>query len=48
MKKTSRWMKSILAASAEPQPGLPWQRATRRMPAALAAAPKAKPAAAAN
>lgn len=35
MKKDRRWLKSVIAASLEPQVALPWQRATRRKPAAL-------------
>ena len=42
MKKQPRWMKSVLAASTEPQVALPWARGQRRRPAALQAAP-AKP-----
>ena len=41
MKKDNRWIKSILAASAEPVAGLPWQRGSRRMPEALKPVPKA-------
>lgn len=44
MKKERRWLKSILAASLEPQVALPWQRGARRKPASLkAATPMAKP-----
>ena len=44
MKKERRWLKSVLAASLEPQPALPWQRGTRRRPEAVKAAPaQAKP-----
>lgn len=39
MKKERRWLKSVIAASLEPQPALPWQRGARRKPAALKAAP---------
>lgn len=39
MKKERRWLKSVLAASLEPQPALPWQRGTRRRPEAVKAAP---------
>ena len=41
MKKERRWIKSVIAASLEAQPALPWQRGTRRRPAAMktAAAP---------
>ena len=35
MKKDRRWLKSVIAASLEPQVALPWQRCTRRKPAAL-------------
>jgi hypothetical protein len=35
MKKERRWLKSVLAASLEPQPTLPWQRGTRRRPEAV-------------
>ena len=35
MKKERRWLKSAIAASLEPQPALPWQRAIRRRPEAL-------------
>jgi hypothetical protein len=35
MKKDRRWLKSVISASAEPQPTLPWQRGARRKPAAL-------------
>jgi hypothetical protein len=47
MKKDSRWMKSILAASATPAAGLPWQRGNRRLPMALKPVPQAPKAAAA-
>ena len=39
MTKTPRWLKSAIAASAEPQPALPWARSMRRKPAALRAVP---------
>lgn len=35
MKKERRWLKSIIAASLEPQVALPWQRSTRRKPEAM-------------
>ena len=35
MKKDRRWLKSVIAASLEPQAALPWQRGNRRKPAAL-------------
>ena len=34
MKKDRRWLKSLLAASQEPQIGLPFQRGLRRRPKA--------------
>ncbi len=34
MKKDRRWLKSMLAASHEPQIGLPFQRGQRRRPEA--------------
>lgn len=39
MKKERRWIKSVIAASLEAQPALPWQRSTRRRPEAMKAAP---------
>ena len=41
MKKQPRWMKSAIAASAEPQVALPWARGQRRRPEAMAVALKA-------
>lgn len=38
MKKERRWLKSVLAASAEPQVAMPWQRGARRKPEAFKAA----------
>lgn len=35
MKKERRWLKSVLAASVEVQPALPWQRGNRRKPESL-------------
>ncbi|MDP4033184.1 MAG: hypothetical protein Q8P60_10100 [Pseudorhodobacter sp.] len=35
MKKERRWLKSVLAASAEPQVAMPWQRGARRRPEAM-------------
>ncbi|MEF3048389.1 hypothetical protein [Pseudotabrizicola sp. L79] len=35
MKKERRWLKSVIAASLQPQPALPWQRGARRKPVAL-------------
>lgn len=40
MKKERRWIKSIIAASTEAQPTLPWARGTRRRPQALKATAK--------
>ena len=37
MKKERRWLKSALAAAAEPQVALPWARGSRRRPASLKA-----------
>lgn len=37
MKKDRRWLKSALAAAAEPQVALPWARGSRRRPASLKA-----------
>lgn len=46
MKKDRRWLKSAIAAAAEPQVALPWARGTRRRPASLKLqTPAAKPAA---
>jgi hypothetical protein len=41
MKKERRWLKSVLAAAAEPQVALPFARGNRRKPAAMT--PVAKP-----
>jgi hypothetical protein len=41
MKKERRWLKSVLAASLEQQPAMPWQRGNRRRPEAVKAAPTA-------
>jgi hypothetical protein len=35
MKQERRWLKSVLEASREPLPALPWARGERRKPAAL-------------
>jgi hypothetical protein len=43
MKKDRRWMKSALAAAAEPLPALPWARGTRRRPEALKTPVATKP-----
>lgn len=42
MKKDPRWLKSAIAASAEAQVSLPWQRGNRSKPEAMKAAPVAK------
>jgi hypothetical protein len=44
MKKERRWLKSAIAASAEPQITLPWARGQRRRPEAMksAEAPKSR------
>ncbi len=42
MKKERRWLKSVLAAAAEPQVAMPWARQTRRRPAEFKAQPVAK------
>ncbi|WP_158241755.1 hypothetical protein [Tabrizicola sp. TH137] len=39
MKKERRWLKSVIAASLDAQPALPWQRGSRRRPEAVKAAP---------
>ncbi|EEW24646.1 hypothetical protein [Rhodobacter ferrooxidans] len=43
MKKERRWLKSVLAAAAEPQVAMPWQRGARRKPEAMKAATPQKP-----
>ena len=35
MKKDRRWLKSVLAAAAEPQVAMPWARQSRRRPASV-------------
>jgi hypothetical protein len=35
MTKTPRWMKSVIAASNDPNPALPWARGSRRKPESL-------------
>ena len=35
MKKDRRWLKSAIAAAAEPQVAMPWARGTRRRPEAM-------------
>ncbi|MCW1918669.1 hypothetical protein NX862_07885 [Rhodobacter sp. KR11] len=47
MKTERRWLKSVLAAAAEPQVALPWARTTRRRPEAFRTAPPAQTPAAA-
>lgn len=37
MKTERRWLKSAIAASAEPQIAMPWDRSSRRRPAAMKA-----------
>ena len=37
MKQERRWLKSIIAASTEPTPALPWARGQRRRPESLRA-----------
>jgi hypothetical protein len=39
-RKPRRWLQSAIAASARPQPALPFARSTRRRPAAVAQAPR--------
>ena len=39
MMKERRWLKSAIAASAEPMPALPWARATRVKPTAFKPVP---------
>lgn len=34
-KKDRRWLKSVIAASAEPLPNFPWMRGERRRPQAM-------------
>lgn len=46
MKTQRRWLKSALAAAAEPQSALPWARQSRRRPASLSAQTGAQTAAA--
>lgn len=48
MKKERRWLKSVIAASEQPQPALPWTRGARRKPAALTAPAAKTPAQAAR
>lgn len=35
MKKERRWLKSVIAASTDVQVAMPWQRGSRRRPAAM-------------
>lgn len=45
MKPQRRWLQSVIAASNEPLPALPWERGNRRRPVAMkAAAPASAPA----
>ena len=44
MKTQRRWLKSALAAAAEPQAVLPWARQSRRRPASLKLQSAVKPA----
>ena len=44
MKKERRWLKSVLAAAAEPQAVLPWARQSRRRPASFKTQAAVKPA----
>ncbi|MFA9232106.1 MAG: hypothetical protein RIR95_711 [Pseudomonadota bacterium] len=46
MKTERRWIKSVIATSNEAQVVMPWQRGTRRRPAAFAAKSAKAPAAA--
>lgn len=39
MKKDRRWLKSVIAASLEPTVALPWQRGSRKKPAAFSPMP---------
>ncbi len=48
MKKERRWLKSVIAASEQPHPALPWARGARRKPAALKAPAAKAPAQAAR
>ena len=48
MKPERRWLKSVIAASTQPLPALPFARGTRRKPAALVTAPTPRPAIAAR
>lgn len=45
MKTERRWLKSMIAAAAEPLPALPWDRALRSSKAATDSAPTKRPAA---
>lgn len=38
IKTQRRWLRSVIVASAEPLPTLPWMRGQRRKPAAIAPA----------
>ncbi len=39
IKTERRWLRSVIAASAEPLPSFPWMRGQRRKPAAVQPAP---------
>lgn len=41
IKTERRWLRSVIAASAEPLPSFPWMRGQRRRPAATKPAPAA-------
>ncbi|KAF0675354.1 hypothetical protein [Profundibacterium mesophilum] len=40
MKKTPRWMKSVLDEASKPQPNLPWARSAGRVPPAATIVPR--------
>jgi len=42
MKTTPRWLKAVIAATAEARVALPWTRGARRRPAAVKVAPRAR------
>lgn len=42
MQTNRRWLKSVIAASLEPQVALPWQRGNRKKPAAMKPAQRAE------
>lgn len=43
MKKDRRWLKSAIAAAADPLPTMPWARSERRRPEAMKSAQVPKP-----